>query len=282
MSKNCTIGVSCGSTCVSRSFSCSRDLGDDESDFLSSLTKKIKGTTLAADPELREIVSANEELRDVLENGEKIGEGGYGVVYVKDDLAVKLFKYEAKDEDEKELEIATEAGQLGIGPGILEDYRDSSGRLRGIMMERIHGKRLIDVVSEEGEGVRSDEPEIANNLFKKVGEMHKAGIIHGDIHNENVIVRDDNSIVLIDWGMAERTGKGSSSSLRAVADELSSLLDPGNSDIMFPNHRYLSEYSSAMIFLTDNVMRQTPRIYSRMGEVTDYDEVVGSLYDGVL
>lgn len=286
MSKNCLIGISCGASCVSRSYSCSRDLGEEEADFLSRLRHNLRDTTLSDSPEMKDIVSSDEDLRDVLENGEEIGGGAYGVVFVKDDLAVKLFRYGDSrsgygTKKEEELEIAKEAGEIGVGPKIIKEYRNEKGGLEAIMMERVKGKMLEEVVSDEGEGVSRKEAEVANNFFKQVGIMHKAGIVHRDLHNENVIVKEDNSVVLIDWGMAEKVDKNRKG-IQSVADELSDLLSYEESGWLFPNHRYLSQSSSAMVLLTDNVIRQNPTIYSRTQEAPDYEGTVAALYDGVL
>jgi len=45
--------------------------------------------------------------------------------------------------------------------------------------------------------------QIGRNVIKAFNEIHARGICHGDIRGENILVRPDQSVVLIDFEMSE-------------------------------------------------------------------------------
>lgn len=44
---------------------------------------------------------------------------------------------------------------------------------------------------------------IAKNVLKAFGELHARKICHGDIRAENILVRSDNSVVVIDFELSQ-------------------------------------------------------------------------------
>ena len=46
-------------------------------------------------------------------------------------------------------------------------------------------------------------PQIGRNVIKAFNEIHARGVCHGDIRGENILVRPDQSVVLIDFEMSE-------------------------------------------------------------------------------
>ena len=45
--------------------------------------------------------------------------------------------------------------------------------------------------------------QIGRNVIEAFNEIHARGICHGDIRGENILVRPDQSVVLIDFEMSE-------------------------------------------------------------------------------
>ena len=68
-----------------------------------------------------------------------------------------------------------------------------------IIMEKVEGRRLKELLAEEGKGALAHLGE----LGRLIGRLHKAGLIHGDITTSNVIVAPDGSLVLVDFGLSE-------------------------------------------------------------------------------
>ena len=46
-------------------------------------------------------------------------------------------------------------------------------------------------------------PQIGRNVIKAFDEIHARGVCHGDVRGENILVRPDQSVVLIDFEMSE-------------------------------------------------------------------------------
>ena len=46
-------------------------------------------------------------------------------------------------------------------------------------------------------------PQITKNIIKAFTEIHKRRVYHGDVRVENILVRPDNSVVIIDFEMSE-------------------------------------------------------------------------------
>ena len=46
-------------------------------------------------------------------------------------------------------------------------------------------------------------PKIAKNVVKAFKEIHARKVCHGDVRGENILVRPDNSVVIIDFERSE-------------------------------------------------------------------------------
>ncbi len=46
-------------------------------------------------------------------------------------------------------------------------------------------------------------PKIANNMIKAFKEIHARKVYHGDVRCENILVRPDNSILVVDFESSE-------------------------------------------------------------------------------
>jgi tRNA A-37 threonylcarbamoyl transferase component Bud32 len=64
-------------------------------------------------------------------------------------------------------------------------------------------------------------PKITKNIIKAFTEIHERRIYHGDVRVENILVRPDNSVVIIDFEMSEMDAN--QELLDAEMEEVSSL-----------------------------------------------------------
>ncbi|MDC3952856.1 protein kinase [Polyangium jinanense] len=145
-----------------------------------------------------------------------LGEGGMGEVYRALDtrlgraVALKVLRRDAQGASEtwgrqvrRMLREARIAAALS-DPGIVAVY--DVGEHEGtpfIAMELVQGKLLRDLI-------RKDAPigeRIA--LLSAVAEVlccaHRAGLVHRDVKPENVMIREDGAIKVLDFGIARRT-----------------------------------------------------------------------------
>ena len=64
-------------------------------------------------------------------------------------------------------------------------------------------------------------------LRQYINRMHKAGVLHGDIHAKNILVRDDNTVMLIDFEHSRMSASRSAmrEESRNIRDMVSAGLD---------------------------------------------------------
>ena len=71
-----------------------------------------------------------------------------------------------------------------------------------IIMEYIKGKQIKEVLEEVSKKERNKICEI---IGKMIGNLHKNGIIHGDLTTSNMILTPYNKIIFVDFGLSERS-----------------------------------------------------------------------------
>ncbi|MFH0870743.1 MAG: KEOPS complex kinase/ATPase Bud32 [archaeon] len=68
-----------------------------------------------------------------------------------------------------------------------------------IVMEKIHGEKLRDVLDKR--------PELARRAGEMVAELHNQHIIHGDLTTSNMILDEEDNLVFIDFGLSFQSQK---------------------------------------------------------------------------
>lgn len=144
-----------------------------------------------------------------------IGQGGMADVFLASDnilnrkVAIKILRTDSSADAisvlrfEREAQAATALAH----PNIVEIY--DVGEYKGhhyIVMEYVAGKTLKQVIKERGPLLIDEAIDIMKQLTSAVAEAHSRGIIHRDIKPQNVIVKADGSVKILDFGIAMAKG----------------------------------------------------------------------------
>ena len=145
-----------------------------------------------------------------------IGQGGMADVFLAIDtilnrhVAIKILRSDQSTDAisilrfEREAQAATTLAH----PNIVEIY--DVGEYKNhhyIVMEYVAGKTLKKVIRDRAPLLNLEAVDTMKQLTSAVAEAHKRGIIHRDIKPQNVIVKSDGSLKILDFGIA--TAKGS-------------------------------------------------------------------------
>jgi tRNA A-37 threonylcarbamoyl transferase component Bud32 len=144
---------------------------------------------------------------------EEVGQGGMAVVYrardekLRREVAVKVLHSHLLAEPESKARLEREARAVAKlnHDGILQifDYSGGEETASYIVTEFIDGQTLKQFLSLR----RLPVPELAALIVIELGEAlchaHSLGIIHRDVKPENVMVRKDGALKLMDFGVAQ-------------------------------------------------------------------------------
>lgn len=145
----------------------------------------------------------------------KIGSGGMGVVYKAWDqklnrhAALKLLPPTALESEERRRRFAHEAKvSSGLNhPNIVSIYEvgseDISGQLSDfIAMELVEGLTLDQVINKQGLTVEK-AVSFAIQIASALTAAHSAGIVHRDLKPSNIMIRNDGTVKILDFGLAK-------------------------------------------------------------------------------
>ncbi len=142
--------------------------------------------------------------------GEKLGEGGMGVVYRAQDtrlnrpVAIKVLRAEAVANPERKKRFIREAQAASAlnHPGIITIYDiGNAGGLDFIAMEYVEGRTLDQLI---GRGLRlSQTLKYAALIADAVAAAHEAGIVHRDLKPANLMVTAKDQVKVLDFGLAK-------------------------------------------------------------------------------
>lgn len=165
--------------------------------------------------------------------GRVIGEGGFGITYIGWDeklelpIAIKEFfppKIASRDTttgnntiymfdhaDEKSFEEgmrrsvkeARSMSKLEAYEGIVS-IRDffNENKTAYIIMEYVDGETLKEYLKENEKMEPEDVLKVMKPVMKALEQMHRTGMIHRDISPDNIMIRRDGQVKLIDFGAA--------------------------------------------------------------------------------
>ena len=166
------------------------------------------------------------------EIGEVLGEGGFGITYAAENkrislkVAIKEFysrdlmdrdtsvsdAFVLNDQNDEELlrkekdrflKEARVLGDFSTEEGIVHviDYFEANGTVY-IVMEYLSGITLKSYVRQKGAFSADVLFQRVKPLLQTLGKIHSAGLVHRDISPDNIMVLEDGSFCLIDFGAA--------------------------------------------------------------------------------
>lgn len=147
--------------------------------------------------------------------GEIIGSGGMSEVYAATDtvlgrdVAVKMLRRDlARDINFRERfrREAQNSGKLNH-PAIVAVFDTGEQKIDAlntpyIVMERVHGRTLRDIVRESGPMAPAEAARTLIPVAQALQASHDAGIIHRDIKPANVMITNTGSVKVMDFGIA--------------------------------------------------------------------------------
>lgn len=140
-----------------------------------------------------------------------IGEGGMANVYLAHDtildrdVAVKILRGDLADDEKFVRRFQREAISASslAHPNIVEmyDVGEDDGQYY-IVMEYVEGKTLKSLVKRRGNLTLTEVVDIMLQLTSAVACAHDSYIIHRDIKPQNVLIKDDGTVKITDFGIA--------------------------------------------------------------------------------
>ena len=140
-----------------------------------------------------------------------IGEGGMADVYLaidsilKRQVAIKVLRGELNDDPVNLKRFQREANAITnlSHPNIVEVYDVGEESNRNyIVMEYVPGKTLKQLIKARGALHPDEAINIMKQLVSATSNAHRNGIIHRDIKSQNVLIKDDGTVKLSDFGIA--------------------------------------------------------------------------------
>lgn len=142
---------------------------------------------------------------------EIIGVGGMAVVYKAHDniedrtVAIKILKEEFTSNEEFVRRFKNESKAIAMlsHPNIVKVYDVSFGDLiQYIVMEYIEGINLKEFIESQGSLRWKDAVHFVIQILKGLQHAHDKGIVHRDVKPQNIMVLNDGTIKVTDFGIA--------------------------------------------------------------------------------
>lgn len=155
----------------------------------------------------------------------RMARGGMATVYVARDerldrlVALKVMHPHLAESEQFTARFRREARSAAriSHPGIVPIYDQGIVEGQGyLVMELIEGTDLRTVLSSGGALTLGEVFDFANQILEALGAAHRAGVIHRDLKPENVLVADDGTLKIVDFGLARAASEVSVSTTGSI------------------------------------------------------------------
>lgn len=157
------------------------------------------------------MVTKGQKINERYEIIKSIGEGGMANVYLAYDsildrnVAIKVLRGDLSNDEKFVRRFQREALSASslAHPNIVEvyDVGEDNG-IYYIVMEYIDGKTIKQLLKKRGNLTLSEAIDIMLQLTDGMAHAHDSYIIHRDLKPQNVMIKDDGSIKITDFGIA--------------------------------------------------------------------------------
>lgn len=157
------------------------------------------------------MIEKGKMISDRYEILKSIGEGGMANVYVGYDtilnrkVAIKILRGDLANDEKFVRRFQREALSASSlsHPNIVEmyDVGEDDG-MYYIIMEYIEGKTLKQLIKKRGSITLSEAIDIMLQLTDGITQAHDSYIIHRDLKPQNILIKDDGTIKITDFGIA--------------------------------------------------------------------------------
>jgi predicted Ser/Thr protein kinase len=195
--KQCSIGASCGGSCVSKDKKCKTDLTPAQKNAVGAAVKKLGKVARKLNP--------TRQIFKIPDGAKVLGQGAFGqVIEINPSVLVKtsrnpgLFGDNAK-QLQREAKLQNRAAKLGVAPPVIS-YSDVA-----IKMRRAKGELLEDFLESAG---KKETMEMSVARAAAITKLHKAGIAHNDLKDNNEFWDPKSKThSFIDFGLATTSPK---------------------------------------------------------------------------
>ena len=157
------------------------------------------------------MIEKGQKINDRYEIIKSIGEGGMANVYLAYDtildrrVAIKVLRGDLSNDEKFVRRFQREALSASSlsHPNIVEmyDVGEDNG-IYYIVMEYIEGKTLKQLIKKRGSITLSEAIDIMLQLTDGISHAHDSYIIHRDLKPQNILIKEDGTIKITDFGIA--------------------------------------------------------------------------------
>ena len=157
------------------------------------------------------MIEKGQRINDRYEIIKSIGEGGMANVYLAYDtildrrVAVKVVRGDLSNDEKFVRRFQREALSASSlsHPNIVEMYDVGEDNvIYYIIMEYIEGKTLKQLIKKRGALTLSEAIDIMLQITDGISEAHNSYIIHRDLKRQNIMIKEDGTIKITDFGIA--------------------------------------------------------------------------------